>query len=184
MVEEQLRGDGILLRRWRVSDAEAQRRAVSESAAHLRPWMQWMQEGPDTLRQRRARLASWEREWSRGQSAQFAIVVDGEIAGACGLHRRGGADTLEVGYWVHPRFLRRGIATAAARLLTDAAFTVPGIEFVEIHHDRANVASAGIPRRLGFEFAGEAPDESEAPAETGVDCTWRVSRKVWLARSD
>jgi RimJ/RimL family protein N-acetyltransferase len=57
---------------------------------------------------------------------------------------------LEIGYWIHAGFLRRGLATRVSCLLTDAAFTVAGIERVEIHHDKANVASAGVPRRLGF----------------------------------
>jgi hypothetical protein len=34
-------------------------------------------------------------------------------------------------------------------MLTNAAFTVPEITQVEIHHDKANVASAGVPRSLG-----------------------------------
>jgi len=48
------------------------------------------------------------------------------------------------------------------RLLTDAAFQIPGIERVEIHHDKANVASSGVPRKLGFELVEEVPDESRA----------------------
>ena len=86
---------------------------------------------------------------------------------------------LEIGYWIHPSFTRRGLATAVARLLTDTAFTVPGISAVEIHHDKANTASAAIPRRLGFRFLGEAPDASSAPAELGVDWAWRVERDRW-----
>ncbi len=57
---------------------------------------------------------------------------------------------LEIGYWIHPAFIGRGLATAAARLVTEAAFSVPGIDRVEIHHDRANEISGAIPRKLGF----------------------------------
>jgi RimJ/RimL family protein N-acetyltransferase len=96
------------------------------------------------------------------------------------LHRRLGPGALEIGYWTHPKFLRRGIASAAARLLTDAAFALPAIEYVEIHHDKANLASRGVPERLGYEFIGERPDATAAPAELGVDCTWRMSRERWL----
>jgi ribosomal-protein-serine acetyltransferase len=87
----------------------------------------------------------------------------------------------EVGYWTRAEYLRRGVATRTAKLLTDAAFTVPGITRVEIHHDKANRASAGVPRKLGFERLGEARDDPEAPAELGIECRWRMEKEAWLA---
>ena len=99
--------------------------------------------------------------------------------GGCGLHRRIAHDGLELGYWIHPHFTRRGLATGAARLLTDAALMLSGITHVEIHHDKANVASAGVPRNLGFRLLGEVPREIEAPGEIGVECRWRMDRARW-----
>jgi len=72
-----------------------------------------------------------------------------------------------------------GLATEVARCLTDAAFDVPGITFVEIHHDRANVASANVARRLGYAYCGERPDRVSAPGEEGVDCAWRMEIASW-----
>jgi RimJ/RimL family protein N-acetyltransferase len=63
--------------------------------------------------------------------------------------------------------------------LIDAAFSVPGIDRVEIHHDKANQASAGVPRKLGFRWLGEESDEPEAPAEVGIECRWRMDRDAW-----
>ena len=182
LLPERIEGEGLVLRRWRPSDAEALACAVAESVDHLRPWMAWVAAEPQTVEQRRELFARWEQEWSEGGDSVFAILVDDRVAGGCGLHRRRGPHALEVGYWVHPAFLRRGIATKAARLLTDAAFSVPGITCVEIHHDKANAASAHVPRRLGFRFVGESPDEREAPAELGIDCTWRMEREHWERR--
>jgi hypothetical protein len=53
--------EGLLLRRWIVADAEALGQAVTEAADHLRPWMSWMAEMPQTADERRALLARWER---------------------------------------------------------------------------------------------------------------------------
>lgn len=61
----------------------------------------------------------------------MGIFRDGAAVGSCGLHRRVGPGGLEIGYWIHPAVLRRGLATEAARLLTDAAFSVPGIDRVD-----------------------------------------------------
>lgn len=176
---ERVDGDGVLVRRWRPDDAEALDCAVAESADHLRPWMAWISAEPLTIEQRRAWLAEQEREWASGGDLVCGVFVGDAVAGGCGLHRRRGPGVLEIGYWTHVAFTRRGIATAAARTLTDAAFTVPDIEAVEIHHDRANVASAGVPRGLGFRFVGETRDEPEAPADEGIDCTWRMERSGW-----
>jgi RimJ/RimL family protein N-acetyltransferase len=66
-----------------------------------------------------------------------------------------------------------------ARALTDAAFTVADIERVEIHHDKANAASGGVPARLGYTLLGEWDDEPLAPADVGIECRWAVSRDEW-----
>ncbi len=41
------------------------------------------------------------------------------------------------------------------------------------------MASAGIPRRLGYAFVGEVPGEKTAPARTGVDWVWRMEATRW-----
>lgn len=53
---------------------------------------------------------------------------------------------------------------------------------MEIHHDKANLASRGVPRKLGYRLIGERPDAVDAPAEVGIDCIWRMDRSVWAAR--
>lgn len=173
---ERIEAERLLLRRWLIEDGEIQQRAVETSIEHLRPWMPWMAAEPQSLADRRLMLARWEREWEEGGDSLLGVFLDGEVAGSCGLHRRRGPTTLEIGYWIHPGFLRQGLATRATAMLTEAAFSVDGIERVEIHHDKANVASAGVPRRLGFRFDGESPDAVDAPAEIGVDCVWRLDR--------
>jgi len=174
--------DGMLLRRWLPDDAEALGRAVAESAEHLRPWMAWIAEEPVSLERRRATIAEWERHWAGGGDVVLGVFVDGRVAGGCGLHRRIGAGGLEIGYWIHGAFLRRGLATRTARRLTDAALALPEITRVEIHHDRANRASAGVPRKLGFEWLGEPRDTPEAPADLGIEWRWAMEQEAWLKR--
>jgi RimJ/RimL family protein N-acetyltransferase len=173
---QRVEGRGLLLRRWDVDDAEALGAAVAASAEHLRRWMPWMAAEPLPLRARRGLLSRWQREWEAGGDSVLGLFVGGEVAGSFGLHRRRGPETVELGYWVHVDHLRRGLATRAAGLLSEAALAVAGISRVEIHHDKANTASAGVPRALGYEFLGEQPDRPEAPGEVGIDCGWRLER--------
>jgi ribosomal-protein-serine acetyltransferase len=90
-----------------------------------------------------------------------------------------GPGGLEIGYWTARRFLRQGIATTAAGLLINAAFSDPAVMRVEIHHDRANQASAGVPGKLGLRLARERVDEIQASRESGISCEWQITRQQW-----
>jgi ribosomal-protein-serine acetyltransferase len=172
-------GPRLVLRRWRVSDVDDLARAVTRNIAHLRPWMPWIALEPVGRDERCDLIDSWEAAWLQGGDGVYGIFADREIIGGCGLHHRRGPTGLEIGYWVDEGHVRQGIATEAAGLLTSAALAAPGITFVEIHHDKANVASSAVPRRLGYEFVGEMADEVTAPGEIGIDCTWRMESQNW-----
>ena len=73
--------------------------------------------------------------------------------------------------------MRRGLATEVARQLCERAFADPAVDRVEIHHDRANVASGGVPAKLGFELVGDTPQRPQSPGEEGVERVWRLSRR-------
>lgn len=169
---------GLVLRRWRESDIPALDAAVDWSREHLSPWMPWagQQLTPD---ERKAQLTSWDEQWRAGGDAFLGVFLDNAVAGGCGLHRRVAPDGLELGYWIHVDHIRRGLGTTVARLLIDGAFAITGTTHVEIHHDKANVASGAIPRRLGFELVAEEARERTAPGEVGIECRWRLRRKDW-----
>ena len=170
----------LTLRRWVEDDVDAMAAAVTASVEHLRPWMPWIEAEPLGRSQRLQLIRTWQSEWEAGGDAVVGIfTIDGTIVGGSGLHRRRGPNVLEIAYWVGVEHVRRGYATEAARALTTAAFTVDGIDRVEIHHDRANIASGRVPEALGYTLAGEHPRAPAAPAETGVDRCWTMQRNDW-----
>jgi len=170
----------LVLRRWQLDDAEAMAEAIVDSLEHLRLFMAWIAHEPQTLEQGRALIVGFNADWLGGGDVVLGMFLDGRAVGGTGLHRRRGPHTLEIGYWVRRDCVGQGLATRASRLLTTLAFGVPGIDIVEIHHDKANVRSRAVPERLGFELVGEGPDEITSPAEIGIDCTWRTTRDRWL----
>jgi RimJ/RimL family protein N-acetyltransferase len=176
--------DRLVLRQWDPDDAAALGRAINESIEHLRPWMAWAGGEPVPAPDRVRWIEQCRREWAAGGDVVLAILLaDGTVIGGTGLHRRRGDDTLEIGYWLHVDHTGRGYVTEAAAALTDAAFTVPGVDRVEIHHDRANTASGRVPERLGFTCVGEtAPTTPPAPGDSGVHVGWRTDRASWSAR--
>jgi RimJ/RimL family protein N-acetyltransferase len=173
----------LTLRRWLPDDGPDLAAAVLQNLDHLRPWMPWIQVEPQTPEDRLALINTWQADWEDGGDMVIGAFLEGEVIGSAGLHRRRGPRVLEIGYWVHVDHIGRGYATEIAEALTTAAFTVAEIERVEIHHDKANVASGGVPRRLGYTFVDETPDSVTSPGEVGVDCRWLITRDQWAGRS-
>lgn len=94
----------------------------------------------------------------RGEALDLAIVPIGESTpvGAVGLtalafeHRRA-----EIGYWIAPGARRRGMATAAVRLLSVWAFGPPlSLVRLGLPTDVENTASRRTAERAGFDFEG------------------------------
>jgi RimJ/RimL family protein N-acetyltransferase len=157
----------LVIRPYGVEDAPALHEAILDSLDHLRPWMPWIAGEPLTLEQR--------ADWIRGDRESLGVFLGGIVVGGTGLHDRIGPGGREIGYWTRAGWTGRGIATEAARMMTERAFAMPGIDHVEIHHDKANVASGRVPAKLGYERLGEFPMEKLAPAHTGVAVHWRIS---------
>ena len=167
-----------VLRRARPSDAEAFAEAVRESLDHLRHWMPWAVPVATETAVQRDRLVMADASWADGTDYEFAILPADErrIIGGCGLMRRIGPGAIEIGYWVHVDHTRRGHATAAARALTEAAWTLPDVERVEIHCDEANAASAAVPARLGYRLDRIEDDKPQAPGVSGRSMIWVAER--------
>jgi ribosomal-protein-serine acetyltransferase len=173
---EHLRNASVDLRRWRATDAELCLRLVSESLEHLRPWMSWAASGYGP-RDAADYVRRCEDDWAARTSFSYLILAGGIPAGSAGLMARIGEGGLEIGYWVHPGFTGRGVATSAAAALTDAAFGLPGVDHVEIHHDLLNLASERVPAKLGFAHVGTVPSMVDlAPGDCGTSKVWRITR--------
>ncbi len=170
---ERLTTDAVVLRRHRESDVGPLVAAVNESAEHLRPWMPWASR-PATVESMRAFVTTAIADFDAGRTFAYVLLdpTEATIVGGAGLHTRRGPGSLEIGYWVHRAWTRRGIASAAADALTCAAFGLDGIRRVEIRCDETNAASAGVPRRLGFELESVVRRPPDAPGETDREMVW------------
>ncbi|WP_393072590.1 GNAT family N-acetyltransferase [Streptomyces sp. LN704] len=180
---EVLSSGRVELRRWRMSDLDALDRAIYESLDHLVPWMPW---AADSGRQQTSDfLARNQEEWKTGQTFGYAITSDAAVIGSCGLMRRIGVGGLEIGYWLHPHWTGRGLATTAAAVLVRQGFQLADVDRVEIHHDVANATSGAVARRLGFTEVEriQAPEGPQAPGEVGTDAIWRMTADQWKARA-
>ncbi|MGE7432855.1 GNAT family N-acetyltransferase [Kitasatospora sp. NPDC001175] len=169
---------GFSLRRRTVADAPELNAAVTASLDHLRPWMEWAGETPSLDHTREMTRAGVDA-WQAGSDFMYLLGADdrpGSVVGAFGLHGRIGPGALEIGYWVAVDHVGHGLATAAARALTEAALALPGVGRVEIHCDEGNLASAAVPRKLGYRLDRVDDFAPTAPAETGRRLIWITER--------
>lgn len=187
-VPDELRTSRLLLRRWRPSDAPALQPVLAANVAHLAPWIPWRVAEPlDTgpLAKRLAEFANAfddTREWRYGLFASADGAVLGEVSlfprNSTGRVAIDDADHLEIGYWVRVDRTGEGLATEAARAARDLAATIAGISRITIHCDERNVASAAIPKRLGFHLAAVMAEEPSSPERPAV----RV--QIWEQKID
>jgi RimJ/RimL family protein N-acetyltransferase len=162
----------VTLRRFRADDLDDLFGAVTESLDHLLPWMPW---AAGYTRESAAQyLDTSIRNWADGTEYNYAIRTEGVLAGSIGLMARIGPGGLEIGYWVHRDWTRRGLATTASAALVEQAFRLPGVDRVEIVHDELNVVSGKIPRKLGFTETGRRRLDPPSPGGTGTGIVWRL----------
>jgi ribosomal-protein-serine acetyltransferase len=162
----------VTLRRYRADDLEALHGAAMESLDHLRPWFPWV---ADYSRQTAVEYLDGSiRRWADGDEYGYAILTEGTLAGNISLMARIGPGGLEIGYWVHRAYTRRGLATAASAALVEQAFRLPGVDRVEIVHDELNVASGKIPGKLGFTEIERRPLDPPPEGGNGNGVVWRL----------
>ena len=166
--------DGVALRRERVRHAELLVATLETDLGHLRPWMPWATPEAADHRTQLARISEAADMWQAGTDYIYSIflLIDMTLVGTIGMHRRIDDGGVEIGYWIGTGYTRRGYATAAASALTSVAAGLPGTSRVEIHCDEANIASAGIPRKLGYRLDRIDTLEPEAPGELGRRMIW------------
>lgn len=168
---ETLTRDEFTLTRWTFEDAASLTAVVSGSGAHLADWMFWAV-GGYTDEDAATFLRLTRETWETGRSYDYAIRVDGAIAGGIGVMTREGG--VELGYWLTPEYTGRGLVTRAVSLLAEDAFR-RGAGYVEIKHDELNVRSGAVPARLGFSVHRKEPgDADRAPACCGTNQVWRL----------
>ena len=162
--------------------------AVDASLVHLQSSVAWAKAAPMSLPALAAHLAGSRTAFDAGVSWTFSILdlAQTRVLGAVGLERAEdalialvGPDAVEAGYWLRADSTGRGYATEATACLTEMAFTRLGALRVVICHDPANVASGGVPRRLGFRCLGTVA-EAVLPGRQAADGSIRPATKVWV----
>lgn len=146
----------LLVRCYNPGDAPLLAESVTENIEHLRPWMPWVYAEPEPIEEKVQRLKRFRGLFDLGENFVYGIFnpEDTKLLGGTGLHPRIGERQLEIGYWIHKDYVNRGLVTECTAALVKVAFELIHVHRLEIHCDPANLASAAIPRKLGFTHEG------------------------------
>lgn len=150
MPRNEIRGEGVRVRRYAFSDVNALHAAVRESIAELLPWLPWC---TNTYSKRESE--SWiqfnEAAWEKNHEYNLVVTDDaGELLGGCGLNAIDWANRrANLGYWVRTSRAREGVATKATRLVAELAFDDLKLRRIEIVAAVGNLASQRVAERAG-----------------------------------
>jgi len=188
LIPPEIRTQRLVLRRQHPDDACLIKDAVDTSLVHLQASVAWSQAAPMPLRELAAHLAASAAAFDAGDAWTFSIldVRQTRVLGAAALERAQGAlnalvgpAAIEAGYWLRADATGHGYATEATARLADVAFTRLRAQRVVVCHDPANVASEGVPRRLGFHCTGIVADAA-LPGRQAADGSVRPETRIWV----
>ena len=156
--------DRLVIRCWSPEDAAAVHHAEATSREHLKPFMLWahtIESMDDTV----AKLTRFRTWFDSSEDWLFGVFdpKTKEVVGGTGLHPRVGLGGVEIGYWVAGDRVRRGYATEVAGALTRVAFELGEVRFVEIRTVPENVASASVPKKLGYSHEATLRERLQMP---------------------
>ena len=161
----ELRGPRVLLRPYRMDDAEALFAAVDASRDHLNRWLRFAR-FHQTLDDTRNYIADGSAKWLRREAFSLGIwdAARGVLLGDTRLLPTSwDIPAFEIGYWLARAAEGQGYMTEAAGLIVEAAFDVFAARRVTILCDTRNERSAAVARRLGFAEAGRLRNTLRAP---------------------
>ena len=166
----------VELRRSTLAHLDALLVALEAARPELQQWMPWATPWPSAELER-AVVAAGEAQFDADASYPYFVFAGDELVGSAELLQN--EFGWGVGYWIRSDRTGQGYATAAARALTSAAFELLGVDAVYVTMDQANLASAAVPRKLGFTLASEQVRPIQAPGHTGRGYVWSTTRAQW-----
>jgi RimJ/RimL family protein N-acetyltransferase len=142
----------LVIRCWDPNDAALLQEAAAASKEHLLPFMPWAVNEPQTVEQKVDLMRRFRGLFDRGEDYVYGIFNQNEsrALGGTGLHTRQYDNALEIGYWLHKDFINQGYITESTAALTKVGFEIYYLNRMEIHCSVENLASAAVPRKLGY----------------------------------
>jgi ribosomal-protein-serine acetyltransferase len=146
----------ILLRPYKMSDANDTYRAIRESIKEVGAWLPFAHEGY-AIKETKDWLKKQGKEWKTGNAYDFGIydAKDRSFIGGCGINAISKMGRhANLGYWVRTSRIGQGIAPAATRLLAKWGFDVLKLNRIEVVVAVGNEKSLRAAAKAGAKREG------------------------------
>jgi RimJ/RimL family protein N-acetyltransferase len=172
----------LVVRCWDPKDATLLQEAAAVSKEHLLPFMPWAANEPQTVEQKVELTRRFRGLFDRGEDYVYGIFNRDETRalGGTGLHTRLKDNALEIGYWLHKDFINQGYITESSAALTKVAFELYHVDRMEIHCSVENLASASVPRKLGYIHEATRRRLSFANGKASDSMVWTLFADEYL----
>jgi len=148
-----LETERLILRPWRLSDADGFARLAEDPAV-----MRMVGTGEPWPEERRLKWIQKQMDRFAELGYSFLAVIERaseEVTGMCGVQQLGDRDLKEIGWWVRRDRWGRGYGTEAARAVRDWAFGELDFERLDAIAVPGNGGSTNIMCKLGMSLIGE-----------------------------
>ena len=174
-------GDGLALaplEPWQAAEFAAY---VEAHRAHLRPWLPWAVSITDEA-SACAFLQRYADRQARDEGRIYGLWEDDRLVGGT-LFRvfDAAGGTCEIGVWLAPDAVGRGLVTRAARAMVDWAVGTRGLRRVEWHCVSENLPSRAVAERLGMQLEGVLRESWEHDGRWWDTEVWAVLGAEWRA---
>ena len=150
----------ISLRKYRIGDEFALYEAISESIVELTRW--GFYHVGFTMEDAANDVASRIATWAEGEAYTFLIeeLPGPAFVGNCRIEEiEPERNHASLGWWVRTRRTRKGIATAAGRLVARAALEDLQLSSLSIYTNADNTASRRVAEKIGAVLAQIKPED-------------------------
>jgi RimJ/RimL family protein N-acetyltransferase len=154
---EKIVGERIILRRLRMSDADAITKYCKD-----REISKWITAMPHPYKKKDAVwfINDCKKKWKRKTEYIYVIECEGKLAGTVGLHIKPD-DKAEIGYWIGRSHWGKGLVTEAARLLISAGFKKLKLHKIYALYLEGNEKSERVMKKLGMKYEAWLRDNTK-----------------------
>lgn len=131
---------------------------INSSRSHLDEWGNWAKEIQNEADTERL-IKKYLLHFAGKKGMHFLIKYEGKPVGSISLKQLSwDVNSGEIGYWLSPDFVGKGIVTQAAEAILEYGFTYINLHKIEIWAAEKNEKSKNVPERLGFVKEGVRRD--------------------------
>ena len=145
---------GLVLRSYKVEDAQPLFDAINASRSHLHPWLEWVDK---TIKPAHSLqfIEQSIHQMEMQEALALGIFLNDKIVGGIGMHKWDLATRrAQIGYWLCADYQGQGIIHKCLVKFITFLFDKLGLNKIEIHFMPANKRSGKVAQQLGFKPEG------------------------------